>query len=68
MQLIRFSTARERRDGKAGLRGAGATPVDSLVVFLSDRWFVHLDTVSTLGRYRRKTEAEVKREGQVVRR
>lgn len=60
-----FSTARERRDGKAERRGGaaeggGATPVDSPIVFLSDRWFVHLDMVSTLRRYRRKTEAEVK--------
>ncbi|KYN00773.1 hypothetical protein ALC62_08456 [Cyphomyrmex costatus] len=66
MRLIRFprlvNVGMERPVGAAAAAAAerrtGATPVDSFVVFLSDRWFVHLDMLSTLRRYRRKTEAE----------
>lgn len=43
MRLIRFSTAGERWKGGPEGRWTGATPVDSPIVFLSDRWFVHLD-------------------------
>lgn len=44
---IRFprlvSVGMERRVVVGGVADGRPTPVDSLVVFLSDRWFVHLD-------------------------
>lgn len=49
-------------------RGMKVTPVDSLVVFLSDRWFVHLDVFRPYADIGERQRQKVKRESQVVRR